>query len=379
MFLKNIHIKNYRSLKDSQISFKEGLNIVIGKNGAGKSNLLGFILNSCRYETFFNFLLGKKFFDLFDTTIQVSDGNEIVTEFKILQQTNSTHSPASIDTEVKISEIVDGQKKLVYEQVLKTGANWNTFEKYRDFIKQFQTLLISFVNFTIPDSIRWFNLEGKLDCTESGIIVNEYYEATFRFLHEFLFSIKEVEFGNSFKLTASFQDFVSSNQLNEHLARLTPIDEIRLNEHMRFSQTEDQIIVDNLFIEFKLGKNWVPWSHLSDGTKRLFFIISECISNEHGLLLIEEPELGIHPHQLHLLMQFLKEQSAYKQIIISTHSPQVLNVLNSDELDRINIATIGEKGTKFQPLSADKIALAKKYMQELELSDYWLHSDLEEA
>ena len=96
-------------------------------------------------------------------------------------------------------------------------------------------------------------------------------------------------------------------------------------------------------------------------------------------ILLEEPELGIHPHQLHQLMQFIKEQSREKQIILTTHSPQVLDVLGPDELDRVIICHSDPKnGTQLSHLTEKEIAKAKKYMkEEAFLSDYWRFSDLE--
>jgi predicted ATP-dependent endonuclease of OLD family len=44
---------------------------------------------------------------------------------------------------------------------------------------------------------------------------------------------------------------------------------------------------------------------------------------EVNLFMLEEPELGIHPHQLQLLMNYIKAQAKEKQIILTTHSPQV--------------------------------------------------------
>ena len=91
---------------------------------------------------------------------------------------------------------------------------------------------------------------------------------------------------------------------------------------------------------------------------------------------MEEPELGVHPHQLTLLMNFLKAQSLEKQIIISTHSPQVLNCLKEDELDRIIVARHeGKLGTKMYHLSEEEKGYAAEYMQnQAFLSDYWLQS-----
>jgi hypothetical protein len=79
-------------------------------------------------------------------------------------------------------------------------------------------------------------------------------------------------------------------------------------------------------------------------------------------------------------MEFLKEESDNKQIIISTHSPQALNQLEEDELSRILITTYdSKKGTQVRHLSKPQITKAKKYMKEVGfLSDYWMISDLDE-
>lgn len=73
--------------------------------------------------------------------------------------------------------------------------------------------------------------------------------------------------------------------------------------------------------------------------------------NECKIIFIEEPELGIHPHQLAKLMEFLKEESKNNQIIITTHSPQVLNYLDKDKLDNIFISKIKDGITYFDKLS----------------------------
>ncbi|RZK13568.1 MAG: ATP-binding protein, partial [Hymenobacter sp.] len=95
----------------------------------------------------------------------------------------------------------------------------------------------------------------------------------------------------------------------------------------------------------------------------------------------EEPELGIHPHQLHLLLNFLREQSEKHQLIITTHSPQVLDMLREDELDRITICELHKtKGTQFRKLKKTQQDDARRYMREVGfLSDYWRLGDLEAA
>ena len=65
---------------------------------------------------------------------------------------------------------------------------------------------------------------------------------------------------------------------------------------------------------------------------------------------------------------------------MTTHSPQVLDMLSEKELDRITICTLDpKKGTQFRKLSREKQAQARRYMkEELHLSDYWRYSYLED-
>ncbi len=98
------------------------------------------------------------------------------------------------------------------------------------------------------------------------------------------------------------------------------------------------------------------------------------------LVMLEEPEVGIHPDQLYKLMDFLKEQSKYKQIIITTHSPDALNILTTNELHKIIVTRFDpEKGTLMHHLSPRKIKKARLYMstEGLALKDFWVHSNLE--
>ena len=126
--------------------------------------------------------------------------------------------------------------------------------------------------------------------------------------------------------------------------------------------------------QFFVNEEWINWNQLSDGTKRLFYIIgSVTYAKQDEIILIEEPELGIHPHQLSTLMNFLKSESAEKQIILTTHSPEVLNCLKATELDRIIVARHeGKAGTKMYHLSEEEQGFAAQYMKnESFLGDYW--------
>jgi predicted ATP-dependent endonuclease of OLD family len=136
-------------------------------------------------------------------------------------------------------------------------------------------------------------------------------------------------------------------------------------------------LIENIEFQFFVNNEWVKWEELSNGTKRLFYIIGNVTyATADEIILIEHPELVIHPYQLSLLMNFLKSHRSDKQIIMSTHSPQILNCLGEDELDRIIVTRHeGKAGTKLYHLSEEEKGYASEYMKnEAFLSDYWLLS-----
>ena len=40
MFIKSIYLDNFRNYKSLKIDFQSGINIIVGENGQGKTNLL---------------------------------------------------------------------------------------------------------------------------------------------------------------------------------------------------------------------------------------------------------------------------------------------------------------------------------------------------
>lgn len=70
------------------------------------------------------------------------------------------------------------------------------------------------------------------------------------------------------------------------------------------------------------------------------------------LILIEEPENGLHPSRIGDVMQVLREVSKTSQIILATHHPLVINELQSDEVTIITRTP--ERGTIATPLSRTK-------------------------
>jgi predicted ATPase len=94
-----------------------------------------------------------------------------------------------------------------------------------------------------------------------------------------------------------------------------------------------------LIPEFRHGTNpqgrerWLGAAQESDGTLRLAAILTG-LFQEPTLSLIgfEEPELAVHPGAIPILFDFLKEASTRSQVLLTTHSPDLLDLLPIDDV-----------------------------------------------
>jgi predicted ATPase len=68
-----------------------------------------------------------------------------------------------------------------------------------------------------------------------------------------------------------------------------------------------------------------PATFVSDGTIEIITLIDILFFERRNLVAIEEPEKNLHPALLLKIMELMKEASKNKQLIITTHSPEIIN------------------------------------------------------
>lgn len=97
-------------------------------------------------------------------------------------------------------------------------------------------------------------------------------------------------------------------------------------------------------------------------------------------ILINYPEQGLHPHKLFSLLLYIRALSADHRVILTTNSPQVLDILEIDELDHLHLCVYEDNDTKLKALSQEQIAQATEWMENTgSLSGMWLHTNLLET
>lgn len=101
-----------------------------------------------------------------------------------------------------------------------------------------------------------------------------------------------------------------------------------------------------LAVEFCHGADtWLDTTQESDGTLRLAGLLTALLQDPApSVICIEEPELTVHPGALPVLFDFIKEASRRSQIVISTHSPELLDLFDVEQLlvvERRGTTTVG--------------------------------------
>ncbi|GAB3935106.1 AAA family ATPase [Mucilaginibacter myungsuensis] len=389
IYLDKAHLKGFKSIDDLTIVFQKGLNVLIGKNGSGKSNLIELLHKAISYkkDNRLNYTSADLKF--------VSEDNHLF-ELEIKKQ---THSSLELDGEnidatrgyierFKIDGAIFSDTNAPRNSGrFKFGNQEVTFwYNYRLTLSQlgYETIYSTCIQFDLPTNLEIVNTASTIKVDLKEGIMEDGDPYSFIFVNQSMFDLQiffaQLKGGYE---NVSSQDILSwltiDSGVIDNLKRHSPITNLRFNPNINIYNDGNTLILENIKIDFQINDTWLPWSYLSDGTRRLFYIISQ-VTSSNGLVLLEEPELGIHPHQFNLLMDFLKEQSEEKQIIISTHSPKALDHLSSDELNNILITYYDRQlGTQIRHLSDAEISKAKRYMKEVGFfSDYWLMSDLEE-
>lgn len=107
---------------------------------------------------------------------------------------------------------------------------------------------------------------------------------------------------------------------------------------------------------------------LSDGTLRFICLTVLLLQPTHLLpdtIIIDEPELGLHPYAINLLADMIKEVSENKQVIISTQSVELINHFSAWD---IVIVQRNKGDSVFERLDGSDLL---EWLEEFSLGDLW--------
>lgn len=117
------------------------------------------------------------------------------------------------------------------------------------------------------------------------------------------------------------------------------------------------------------GGHSMPARRLSDGTLRFLALLAILLDpSPPPLVVIEEPELGLHPDTLPVIRDLLLEASTRTQLVVTTHSTMLVDGF-TDQPEAIVICDRVEGKTQLRRLDAERVAVWRKHGS---LGQLWL-------
>ena len=340
--LRHIVIKGYKSIKDCKLNLKK-INVFIGSNGAGKSNFLSaFTLLNHVIDNSLTYYGEKKggnsfFYNGTKTTDSIwmqfwfndddfSFGLEMSEHNRLILSSKSGESTLNIDS--------------VYDTVQNTPAELKD-ENHRPSITNQQWCVYHFHDTSSTSKIKQ---EGNL-CNSKNLLQDASNLAAFlyRLQEHYPFEFKNIL--EAVRLVAPyFKGFeLAPREANRELIEL-------------LWQQKDW--TDILYA-----------SQLSDGTLRficLATLLLQPTKLQPATIIIDEPELGLHPFAIAIFAEMVKKAAVNKQIILATQSVELLNQFNAED---VVVVDRSEDGSKFKRL--DPPALADWLEDGYSLGELW--------
>ena len=114
-------------------------------------------------------------------------------------------------------------------------------------------------------------------------------------------------------------------------------------------------------------------SSLSDGTLRFIALATLFLQPERLLpsaILVDEPELGLHPYAIEILASLIRQASVRTQVIISTQSSLLLDHFDPED---ILVADRVEGATQINRLNSERLNV---WLEEYSLGQLWEKNEL---
>ncbi len=106
--------------------------------------------------------------------------------------------------------------------------------------------------------------------------------------------------------------------------------------------------------------------HFSDGTIRFICLVTALLQpNPPSTIIFDEPELGLHPYAVEILAELIKSASQRMQVIVSTQAPALVDCFSLEDIIVVNREN-GE--STFKRMDEQEFS---SWLEEYSLGDLW--------
>jgi predicted ATP-dependent endonuclease of OLD family len=323
--IKNIEIKNFKSIRHLKIEDCRRINVFVGYPNTGKSNLL---------EALSLFSIDRPAVD-FSSFVRIGKVPTLFFDGNI-----KDNIEININGDNRIVGELNEDKLFFHWQLAGEGAS---FEKMGPGIQQNIKGLLNFVKTSNDDKVHnWDSIFKRLPRSDDFID---------KFGPGYLSSIRKYNFQKDIIHSSGNYDFLSV----PHGANLFDIiytrPELRNEVAGLFKEYNLKINFDLSENEFSISKEikenvvlTLPYKLIADTLQRLIFYKAAIASNKDAILLFEEPEAHMFPPYISKFSADVMYDENGNQFFINTHSPFVINDLMENlKKEELRIYVVGYK------------------------------------
>lgn len=360
MYIKKMHIKNFKSYVDQEISF-ERMSVIVGPNASGKSNIIDafrFIKNIIEYglvdaislaggtEYLLNGTIGRNepLYFSFETDMEKEmdeDEKSVLTgfnyEFKLSMNRRGNGYTITEDRLIVCREIkYDIDEKPHFGNVV-IEYNKPCYGKIKEKIIQAPENLADYIkeNYSLKFVIDYLNKNNeKKELLLSQILffilprfsyikLIKIYDFDSKLLKKSSEIAKVSELTeNGSNIALVLKNILNNNKGKKRLINLVS-DLLPFIERLEVKTNNDKSLVYS--IEEKYSNKLFRSHYMSDGTVNIIAIIVALYFETHfGVLILEEPERNVHPKLMSKIVEMAQETSKKRQVIITTHTPEMV-------------------------------------------------------
>jgi predicted ATPase len=355
MKLDKIAVNGFKSIKNLDLELTN-LNVLIGPNGAGKSNFISL------FHTLNQIIVGQ-----FQECVSKAGGAETFLHFGHketeeicinltfgLNQYISSFIPTDDDSLIFKNELILFHNSTRYSQE-PYSENINTGEKESKLSYQAKRKPGKVASYVLNALENW-RVYHFHDTSESSKLKkwgdlndNLYLRPDARNLAAFLYELKET----------SEHEYQT---IRDAIQMVAPF----FDDFMfRPKKTNDG---EKIRLEWREKGSDYPFlaHHFSDGTLRFICLATLLLQPEKpSTILIDEPELGLHPYAITILVSLMKQATVENQLIVSTQSVPLVNQMNPED---IIVVDREKKSSVFKRLSVDEI---EDWIEDYGVGDLW--------
>ena len=349
--LTKLHVAGYKSLRDVELDFRP-INVLIGANGSGKSNLVSLFK-----------MLQRAAWGELQLFVGSSGGANVLLHYgsRVTDQIliDLERSAGAVSNRYRAVLVAADPDTLVLQGAGVAATEPGVHERapLRPSGQGRRELDQTMVDANAADYIKGWHIFHFHDTSQhSGLRKQQYVHDTralygdARNLAPYLHMLRQAH-------PAAYRRIVDTIRLAAPLFGDFVIDRLPTNEIAVILNWRER------------GQDYLFGPHqLSDGTLRFAALTTLLIQPPElrpSLIIIDEPELGLHPYALTLLASMVRSAAEHTQVLLSTQSTRLV-----DEFEPEDIVVVDRAGgeTTCSRLDAEELL---EWLEEYSVSELW--------